>query len=79
MTDLDLRGLLRTPEAAAHCGFTRGSFLNYVSWGLLPPPRVKIGRTGFYDRRDLDRFMKRHNGRPGARKSVQAARKRRAR
>jgi hypothetical protein len=68
----DLRGLLRLDQAAAHCGFTKGSFANYVCGGLMPPPRVHVGSIPFFDRRDLDHFMKRHRGRPNARKSVKA-------
>ncbi len=62
--------LVTLAEAATLTGYTIGTLHNYASAGLFPPPRRKIGNVGLFTREDVRAFMKSHNARPNARKSV---------
>jgi predicted DNA-binding transcriptional regulator AlpA len=65
-----MRTLIRIEQAAEMTGYTVGTLHNYASAGLFPPPRERIGIVGFYARQDIKEFVKSHQGRPNARKSV---------
>ena len=65
-----MKDFLTLEKFAAKSGYTRGTLRNYSAWGWLPEPCERIGNTYLYRASDVARFMKAHEGRPNARKSV---------
>jgi predicted DNA-binding transcriptional regulator AlpA len=60
---------MRITDVAKMTGLTLGTCYVYVSGGILPPPRERIGTAMIFDREDIEFFLEIHEGRPGARKS----------
>lgn len=72
-----LDGLLRIAEVAERTGLTVGTLYNYVSEGIAPTPRARVGTVALFAPDDIDFFIEVHKGRPGGRKSVKTKRQRR--
>jgi excisionase family DNA binding protein len=64
-----VRKNMRIKDVAEMTGLTLGTCYMYVSSGVLPPPRERIGTVMIFAREDIHAFKKSHSGRPNARKS----------
>jgi predicted site-specific integrase-resolvase len=50
--------LLRIADVADRTGLTIGTVRNYCCWGILPPPRQRVGTVMFFAAEDIAFYMK---------------------
>ncbi len=62
-----LRKLLGPGEVAAMLGLSKPHVYTMAAAGTLPS--IKLGRAVRFDPRDVDRFIRDHRRRPGAKKA----------
>jgi excisionase family DNA binding protein len=55
--EMDREAYLNTSEACQYLGVSRETLNNYVNAGRLHRYKRGIGRTAYYKRSDLDRFL----------------------